>query len=279
MAATIVVVGRKRVPGARRLLAGYAVTAAAALCCAKTEHRGASPGLPRVRALAPLACAALLFYPSGAQSLALHGRLLDEEMLAAERRVLRRPFNLLLDSVASRPLNEALTACYSSFYLYFLVPPAYLMAQGRDRDLERYILAFCLAQYTCYLGFASLPLAGPVTALRGAFSTPQLSGYLLTSAQQWLMERADPPGTCFPSSHVAGAWAATLVARRAVPRSAARALTALTCALTCSVVYCRYHYVVDALAGVAVAHLAYYGAAHILDRPSAPWRTAPLLDI
>ncbi|MFC9730836.1 phosphatase PAP2 family protein [Streptomyces roseolus] len=270
MAATMVVVSRKRVPGAHRLLAGYAATAAAVLCGARVESRGASPGLGRVRAVTPLACAALLFYPSGAQSLALHGRLLDAEMLAAERRVLRRPFNLLFDRVASRPLNEALTACYSSFYLYFLVPPVYLMAQDRDRDLERYVLAFCLAQYTCYLGFAALPLAGPVAALRDAFSTPQLRGYLLVPAQQWLMERADPPGTCFPSSHVAGAWAATFVARHALPRSAARALTALTCALTCSVVYCRYHYLVDALAGVAVAGLAYRGATHILDRPDAP---------
>ncbi|MFD5935358.1 phosphatase PAP2 family protein [Streptomyces sp. NPDC060333] len=277
MAATVVVAGHKRVPGAQRLLVGYAATAAAILVCARAENRCASPGMTRVRALAPLACAALLFHPSGAQSLALHGCLLDAEMLAAERRVLRQPFNLVLDTVASRPLNEALTACYSSFYLYFLVPPAYLTAQGRDRDLERYVLAFCLAQYTCYLGFAALPLAGPVTALQGAFCTPQLRGYLLTPAQQWLTEHADPPGTCFPSSHVAGAWAATLAARRAVPRSAARAMTALTCALTCSVVYCRYHYIVDALAGVLVAHLAYYAATHILDRPSAPGK-APLPD-
>ncbi|MFD6371682.1 hypothetical protein ACFWGM_32220, partial [Streptomyces roseolus] len=87
MAATMVVVSRKRVPGAHRLLAGYAATAAAVLCGARVESRGASPGLGRVRAVTPLACAALLFYPSGAQSLALHGRLLDAEMLAAERRV------------------------------------------------------------------------------------------------------------------------------------------------------------------------------------------------
>ncbi|MEV6683058.1 phosphatase PAP2 family protein [Streptomyces erythrochromogenes] len=269
-AATIVVVGRKRVPGAQRLLAGYAATAAGVLCCARAGGRGASAGMLRVRAVTPLACAALLFYPSGAQSLALHGRLLDEEMLAAERRVLRRPFNLLLDSVVSRPLNEVLTACYSSFYLYFLVPPVYLMARDRDRDLERYVLAFCLAQYSCYLGFATLPLAGPVASLRDVFSTPHLRGYLVVPAQQWLMERADPPGTCFPSSHVAGAWAAGFAARHAVPRSAACALTALTCALTCSVVYCRYHYLVDALAGVAVARLAYRAATYILDRPGAP---------
>ncbi|MFJ6799019.1 phosphatase PAP2 family protein [Streptomyces sp. NPDC091268] len=198
-----------------------------------------------------------MFPPSGRQALAVHGRLLDAEMLDWERRTFGCNPNLVLDRIARRPLNEAFALAYSSYYLYFAVPPLYFARAGRTRDLDRYALAVCTAQYACFLGFAALPLAGPIAALSSSFDPPRLAGYLAVPAQTWLMERADPPGTCFPSSHVAGAWAATLAAFPALPRPVAWTMTALTTALTASVVHCRYHYAVDAVAGLAVAHLAH----------------------
>ncbi|WP_424887377.1 phosphatase PAP2 family protein [Streptomyces sp. XH2] len=124
------------------------------------------------------------------------------------------------------------------------------------RGLDRYVLCLCLASYLCFLGFIALPLAGPIASLAGAFSPPQLHGYLAQPLQAWLMENADPPGTCFPSSHVAGAWAGALALRRSdVPGAAARVMTTAAAVVTVAVVYCRYHYVLDAVADTAVAAL------------------------
>ncbi|MFI9202852.1 phosphatase PAP2 family protein [Streptomyces sp. NPDC053048] len=265
----LVVVGRRRVPGARRVLAGYTVTAAAVAVCAYAQPRSSSRALFRTRAVLPLACTGWLFPASGRQALALYGRLLDNEMLVWERRAFGCHPNLACDKIAWRALNEALTVAYSSYYLYFAVPPFHLARTGRDRDLERYVLAICLAQYCCFLGFAVLPLAGPIAALRASFDPPRLTGYLAVPAQTWLMDRADPPGTCFPSSHVAGAWAATLTALPVLPRPAARTMAAVTTALTVSVVHCRYHYVVDAVAGLAIAALAHRAAPRLLRGGSA----------
>ncbi|MFC7241572.1 phosphatase PAP2 family protein [Catellatospora aurea] len=77
--------------------------------------------------------------------------------------------------------------------------------------------------------------------------------YVLAPAQQWLMAHADPVGTCFPSAHVAGAWAVVLAARRIWGRAVFLRLLLPTILLTVSVVYTRYHYTADAAAGLAVA--------------------------
>ncbi|MEV6594878.1 phosphatase PAP2 family protein [Streptomyces acidicola] len=257
LAATAVLLGHEAVPHAASLTGTYAALAALVLACAAAHRHWASPALANVRALYPMACAPLLFSASGPQSLALHGRLLDDTMLAWEQHLFGAHPNLLLGDLASRPLTEALSLSYSSYYLYFVLPPAYFLAKGMHQALQRYVLALCLALYLCFLGFILLPLAGPITALAPAFTPHQLHGYLAQPLQAQLMASADPPGTCFPSSHVAGAWAAALSVRATpVPPPAKRLLIAATALLTGSVVYCRYHYVLDAAAGMATAGLA-----------------------
>ncbi|WP_031081281.1 phosphatase PAP2 family protein [Streptomyces sp. NRRL S-1831] len=269
VAATAVVLGQEAVPHAAWLTGAYAALAGFVLACAAAHRHWASPALANVRALYPLACAPLLFSASGPQSLALHGRLLDDTMLVWEQHLFGAHPNLLLGALASRPLTEALSLSYSSYYLYFVLPPAYFLAKGMHQALHRYVLGLCLAHYLCFLGFMLLPLAGPVAALAPAFTPDHLHGYLAQPLQAQLMASADPPGTCFPSSHVAGAWAAALSIRGAsVPRPAKRLMIAATALITVSVVYCRYHYVLDAAAGMATAALAVFLTRRLTRRES-----------
>jgi membrane-associated phospholipid phosphatase len=109
-----------------------------------------------------------------------------------------------------------------------------------------------LAGLICYLGFCLLPINGPIWALREEFASGRLPGYVITPLQDYVMMRFDPEGTCFPSSHVAIAWAAALSVRS----SRRWILYAMTAGLTVSVVYTRYHYVSDAVLGLLVAVVA-----------------------
>ncbi|GHG91794.1 phosphatase PAP2 family protein [Streptomyces lanatus] len=268
-AAVAVVLGRHNVPDALLLVCLYAAVAAFVGACFIAQSRFPSPALLWLRTLYPLACGPLLFSVAGSQSLALHGRMLDEVMLTWEQQLLGAYPNVLLGAVASRPLNELLSLSYSSYYLYFVLPPAYFIATRMHEASKRYILAMCVAIYLCCLGFMLLPLVGPIAALHGAFMPEHLQGYLAQPLQAQLMASADPPGTCFPSSHVAGAWAAALSVWAApVPRPAKRLMIAATVLLTVSVVYCRYHYVLDAAAGMATAALAVFLAKWLTRRDS-----------
>ncbi|GAA1601316.1 phosphatase PAP2 family protein [Catellatospora bangladeshensis] len=253
-AALIVAAGHDRVAGWGLYLIGYAATAAAiAGLLAAYRRRPHDRVLTALRLTYPLVCAPLLYTMTGGMVLSLHGRYLDDAMNRFETALWGGHPADRVGTFASRPLTELFYACYVSYYLYIVVPPVLLLARRRLDDLARLVTTVSAAVYTCYLGFVLLPVRGPVHSLAGRLDPPVLQGYVLAPAQQFLMAHADPVGTCFPSAHVAGAWAVCLAVRRIQGRAAFRWLLLPTVGLTVSVVYTRYHYTADAAAGLAVA--------------------------
>ncbi|MCP2261477.1 PAP2 superfamily protein [Streptoalloteichus tenebrarius] len=250
----LVVVFRDRVDGWLPLLVGFLGYAAAVLALAVAAGR--RPGDARLRALrlfVPLLALPFVYLAIGRYVLVLHGRFLDDVVLSWERAALGAHPNLVLDRLASPALTEALMACYFSYYAYFLVPPVVFLARGRLDHLERYVLGLLLALYTCYLGFLVVPVLGPELVLRDEFATPHLVGHVVVPVQRFLMAHGDPVGACFPSSHVAATWTAVLALRRMTPRRVFRWIVAAAVGLTVAVVYSRYHYVGDAVAGLLLA--------------------------
>jgi membrane-associated phospholipid phosphatase len=225
-----------------------------------------SAWVSRLRVMYPLALVPMLYLIVGRYSLLFHATFLDATVNRFELAVFGVHPNLLLDHLVSRPMTELMTLAYISYYGYFIVPPLVLAVRGRDRDLERYVFALTLALYVCYLSFLVVPLAGPVYTLRNSFQPALLHGYLVTPVVRAFMASADPLGACFPSAHVAGSWAAVLCLRRTFRPVVFRCVAPFTLLLTVAVVYSRYHYLVDALAGLVVAVLS-AAVAHRLFRP------------
>jgi membrane-associated phospholipid phosphatase len=247
---------------------GCAAYAVALLALVYAHHR--RPGLYPLRLVAPLAAIPLVYTAIDRYVLALHGRFLDTQMLRAETVLFGGHPNLVLDSFAVRPLSELMTACYMSYYGYFLVAPVVLLARRRHEELRRYVLAVLLPLYVCYLGFLVVPLRGPVVSLRDSFAQPHLTGYLLVPAQRFVMDNADPGGTCFPSAHVALAWVAVFALRRTFGERVFRAVVPVNVGLTVAVVYCRYHYLADVIAGLLVAALCLLVLRRLAPRATDP---------
>ena len=66
--------------------------------------------------------------------------------------------------------------------------------------------------------------------------------------------RFESPGAAFPSSHVALAWVTVYFSFLYLPRIRWLHLV-MAVLLSLATVYCRYHFAVDAIAGVATAAL------------------------
>lgn len=239
--------------------AGVAALVVAVACALPDRFRA-------VRTTYPLAIAFAMYQLTGHVSLAIHGHPLDASMARWETGVLGVRPNLLLDRLASRPLSEVLMTAYLSFYFLLAVPPLVLAVRRQWTDLERFVTVVLGALFTCYIGFVLVPVAGPAVALH--FATPALRGYVVVPLQQFIMAHADPPETCFPSAHVAASWCAVWALRGLVPAWAGRALVALAVLLTVAVVYTRYHYVLDAVAGLAVAAAVTQSRAVRIRRPA-----------
>ncbi|MGR6920371.1 phosphatase PAP2 family protein [[Actinomadura] parvosata] len=237
------------------LLAGYAFAALLILAPASAEQR-----LPTgvravrfVRTCAPMLMLPLAYGAAARTSRILHGRYLDADLHAWEKALLGFAPNTAVTSTLGSPLmTEVLTFCYFSFYGCFLIP-AILYARGRAPLAERYVLAMVATFLPSYLGFIALPLIGPAAGLPELHAAHGPSGYVIATLQSEIMAALDPPGACFPSTHVAGAWITVLTLRRHVPKLVRLVLWTLTAGLTVAVVYDWYHYLTDVVAGLAVA--------------------------
>ncbi|MGH7541802.1 MAG: phosphatase PAP2 family protein, partial [Gemmatimonadota bacterium] len=162
----------------------------------------------------------------------------------------------------SFPLSEFLHLGYASYYL--IVPAALLGVWTTRGDAALHRTAFTVAAtfFLCYVVFIVFPVAGPryeFEPIRGALSEGSFFGGVHA-----ILEGGSSKGTAFPSSHIAASAAALLAAGRE-DRRWLWALIVPETALAFGTVYCRFHYAVDALAGVAFG-VAVWLAAPVLLR-------------
>jgi len=163
--------------------------------------------------------------------------------------------------------SEVLHLGYVSYYL--VVPVALLAAwwsAGRQ-GLEGVVFATALAFYLCYLCFAVFPVAGPRYEF-ARITGPQTDGFLFALVHG-ILEAGSAKGTAFPSSHVAATVTAWLAAGR-LNRRVFWALSPLAVALTLGTVYGRFHYGIDALAGLLFAAVAVPWAPRLMARLGPP---------
>lgn len=165
-------------------------------------------------------------------------------------------------------VSEMFYAAYFSYYV--MIAGVGLALYLRDRrQFFHYLSVVCFVFYVCYVVYIFTPVMGPRVFHRG------IDGYSLPPEIQpevvpefpaavqagpffklmaWIYDIFEAPGAAFPSSHVAvaitTAWFSFRYLRRIrIPHFIMVVLLCL------STVYCRYHYAVDVMAGVATAAL------------------------
>lgn len=148
------------------------------------------------------------------------------------------------------PFSETLHLAY---FAYYAIVPAALIGAYATRGVDalaRAAFGVAAAFFVCYLIFAVFPVAGPryeFVRIGGEISDGTF--YQLVHS---LLEGGSSKGTAFPSSHIAASLAAVLGAAREDIRWFWLLLIP-EISLALGTVYGRFHYGVDALAGLAVA--------------------------
>jgi membrane-associated phospholipid phosphatase len=143
------------------------------------------------------------------------------------------------------PLEPAWMGVYASLYIFVLLPWIVV----RDRALRRRAMqAYIAVLLVSYGGFILYPTIGPrpdrVLADGFAASTLRLQYSL------------DWPYNCFPSLHVAESFVSALTCFR-VHKAVGRIAVLWAALIAVSTVFTKQHYVVDAVAGAALAYAAY----------------------
>ena len=134
--------------------------------------------------------------------------------------------------------------------IYFLLPfwlAIELIVRRRIDALRESSFVVVLSYFLCYVGYVLVPAAGPRQAI---FGSNEMEGWLLTQPLRDLMDFLEPNKfDAFPSGHTIATIAVMAMALKHTPRSG-WIMLGLVPPILFSLIYTRYHYVVDVLAGL-----------------------------
>lgn len=175
-----------------------------------------------------------------------------------------QPSVWFMDKLPYLWVSELFYAAYFSYYIMIAGVGLALFLRDR-RQFFHYVSVISFVFYVCYAIYCVVPVIGPRVFFR------EIEGYELPEAIQqlastdvypaavqagvffkimaWIYKVFESPGAALPSSHVAVALCTVYFSFRYL-RAIRHVHLGVAILLCLSTVYCRYHYVVDVLAGL-----------------------------
>lgn len=228
-----------------------------------------TPGtvLDFLRHFYPVLLYAAFYRETGALNRMFLPDYLDPLLIRLEERLFGlQPSLAFMERLPCLTLSEILYAAYFSYYLMIVGVGLALYLRDR-RQFFHYVSVVSFVFYVCYVIYIFLPVMGPRVFFR-EFEEYRLPEDVQPAVAPIFPEaiRSGPfyqvmaiiyryfeaPGAAFPSSHVAVALCTLYFSTRYL--RPIRHLHGVMVILLClSTIYCRYHYVLDVLAGILTA--------------------------
>jgi membrane-associated phospholipid phosphatase len=257
------------VPHWPRLLAAHAAGMALIHWLIQAQARHKSVGvLNFLRHFYPVLLYTVFFMETGLLNRMFFRDYLDPVVAEWEERIFGcQPSVLFMEKLPWLPVSEVFYASYFSYYVMIVGVGIALFLRSR-RQFFHYVSVVSFLFYVCYLIYIFLPVIGSRVFFRqvdGYAPPPATQALAITDAypeavqagvffqmMKWVYREFEAPGAAFPSSHVAVALCTVFFSWRYLRRIryAHLAVVVLLCFAT---VYCRYHFVVDVLAGLLTA--------------------------
>jgi membrane-associated phospholipid phosphatase len=168
------------------------------------------------------------------------------------------------------PLHPVWALVYGALYVFLILLPIFVVRQ--EELIRRTVFAYLLIWLTAYVFFFALY---PTAAPRPARVIGQ--GFAVWGLRT--LYSSDPPYNCFPSLHVAHSFVSALACLRVHTRLGVVAVGFATL-VAMSTLFTKQHYVLDVVAGVVLALIAYgvFLRGYAVERvPELDRRVAPAL--
>jgi hypothetical protein len=247
--------GRAAVEGWPLLVARNLCVSAAVLISAAVTPRIRRPLLAFLLRTATVTLSyAYLFSAVAGLQLIFHGRFRDDLVLAFEARLFGVQPTLWMERFITPSLTEWMMFCYVIYVPLYPVLCAILWVKRGEAAAEEYFFTLGLANVLCDAGFILFPVASPMYWMPDRYRVP-LHGWVFTWAGELIRTRAHYAGGSLPSPHAAAATVMWVMAWK-YHRPTFWVLTPVILSLYVSTFYGRYHYVTDAILGIATAGLA-----------------------
>lgn len=144
------------------------------------------------------------------------------------------------------PLQPAWSIVYGALYLFLIVLPVFVVRE--PEHIRRTVLTYLSVWTVAYICFLIYPTVAP--------RPETITGDGFGAWGLRILYDADPPYNCFPSLHVAHSFVSALTCHVVHRRVG---VFAIACAslVAISTLFTKQHYVLDVVAGVLLAGVAY----------------------
>ena len=199
----------------------------------------------------PAAFIPFVYESLGALIAAARGRARDDLLIAADRAILGGDVTVLLQPYVRPGLAAFLYVAYSTYYFLPIILGAFLWKKG-PAEARRFIFTLTICFYVSYAGYFTVPAYGPRTALADRHTVPLDTHPIASAINRTINELEHTKLDAFPSGHTMITVAVLIVAWQRA-RKLFWYLLPVGTLLIFSTMYCRYHYLVDVIAGLILA--------------------------
>jgi membrane-associated phospholipid phosphatase len=202
-----------------------------------------------------IACIVVIFDGLGPLIRAVNPVDKDVHLIAFDRWLTGTEPTVALERFATPFLTDILTVFYSLYYFHPIVLGTLIFLDDRTRrpaarDFNRYAFTMVFVFFVSYVGYFLVPAVGPRFAVHHSGPLPR--GMVSRVIDDTLNTLERNKRDCFPSGHTMVVTAVLLEAARRSKKTF-WAFLPFAVGLVAATVYCRYHYVADVLAGLALA--------------------------
>ncbi len=164
-----------------------------------------------------------------------------------------------------------LTDLFYSLYIFYFPMPLFILSwlyrQKRFVDLDKSVWVYLLTYYGAYLGYFMVPAAGPrFNESLMALQKTNLDGVFLAVPIRTIINFMEPNKLdAFPSLHAAISFTTLLLMGKFNKKMFLIFLPVIT-GIMISLVYCRYHYVIDMIAGISWSVFTFFAGQYLYDK-------------
>ncbi len=174
---------------------------------------------------------------------------MDHVFLAIDYKIFGFYPYVYLEKYSTPYLTEIMQLSYCVYYLLPFILGAYLLRQGKKEDFQKALFLVLLCFYLSYIGYIIFPALGPRFSIAHMFQN-ELDGILLADTINNILNSLEGiKRDAFPSGHVGISLLILLIFYQYNKKFFWITLLPVIL-LIISTVYCRYHYVIDVIAGM-----------------------------
>ena len=182
---------------------------------------------------------------------ALRGGPRDDLLIAADRALFGVDVTVWMERWVHPRLNDLFYMFYATYYLIALTLGVVLWI--RDRAVaRRFVFTLMCVYYVSYAGYFFIPALGPRFAQASEYTISIVTSPIARAINDTINSLEKTKLDVFPSGHTMISVAVLLIAWKRA-RDVFWYLLPIATGLVISTVYCRFHYVVDVIAGTALA--------------------------